>query len=351
MAAETVLTNSDKTVLVIDKNELDYAKPCGGGVPNELLDEFPFVKECIHHKADEVVSRHGDTEQTFDVTISMTRRSELRKLMYDRLFLNVKDDTAFGFMMNSTVTNIDIGKKVLTLQNDVEIEYEFLIGADGVNSIVAKTIGFHINKALIIVIDVEVEDAFHKNNRCVLEFLDDIRGYFWVFPKGDHINIGLGGDMKGKDLRALFDKKIAEFTKDGWPFKEICRSAHLIPMEYNTEQLPLSPLDGIVLCGDAASFVNPMTGEGIYFALKSGKEAAELILSKRNITEYPSFGSYLERVQAMKDDMDKITVAESYDKIFCDETSKDTVDFLFSHYIPERKALTDDEKKEIYSNV
>jgi len=352
IAAETILSKSSMSVLIIDANPEDYEKPCGGGIPNDCLKEFPFLKRIVRHKTNEIVARYKDTDRPFPIEINMVPRMSMRKLLFRRLRSLDTPDLALGYMFNTRVTKVKRKEHMVILNDKFEVEYKWLIGADGVNSVVGKSIGFKIQKVPIIVAHAKVEPAIHKNTRCVIEFIEDFRGYWWVFPKGCHSNIGLGGDVKGRILKQMFDERVKEHAKLG-PFEEIYRSAHLIPSAYNTEQKPYQIDDGhILLCGDAASFINSMTGEGIYYALVGGREAAQVILGERLLSEYPSFHEYLTRIQSLKNDLDKQSIKDAFDRIFCDErTSRDMVDFLFSHSIPKPKALSDDEKKAIYSKL
>ena len=266
-------------------------------------------------------------------------------------------DDHIQFLFGHRITHVDPYSKVIQIDQRSPIAYRWLIGADGVNSVVAKAIGFKTNKAPIVLTHLQsLVNRYPCNDTSSIIFLDDMLGYFWIFPKGDHVNIGMGGHIKGKELRTRFEEKLKDLIINSYDqfdpayYSRIYDSAHLIPFDY-TPAPHYDAANNIILCGDAASFVNQMTGEGIWFALTSGKEAAEVICGNRSIVEYPSFAHYLERVQAFKDDIRDLPTGQTFGQIFCDEESNDTVKFLFNHKIPGQKPMTEDEKKKIYDQL
>ena len=350
MAAETIMKGDpSKTIMIIDRYADNYNKPCGGGVPKQCLEEYPFLVEIANHKTTELVAVYKEHRRTFHVEITMIPRAVMRITMLKRL-----NHPNVSVMLNSIVTSIDVDEKEITINNKFTMKYTHLIGADGVNSIVAKTINFKYPKVPLIVTANKSRGHIQRGIRSEIIFLEDLpAGYFWTFPKGNNVNIGIGGNVKGRKLKEMFDYYFRLF---GYAeYQQISRSAHLIPSEYkyNLFHLPTTILTRqIILCGDAATFVNPMTGEGIYYALRSGQEAAEVILGTRRPVDYPSFHTYLARVQQLRDEVKNLPMRETFERIFVDkETSGSTVNFLFSHSIPNPKKFSDTEKKNIYDKL
>jgi len=352
-AATTLVQNTDLHILIIDKEPLIYEKPCGGGLPNDCISDFPMMGSIIKHKTTKMRTQYKDITREFPVTIHMCPRKDMRRMMHNRLLF--EDQVAFLF--SHRITQVDKLNKTICLDGRISIRYKWLIGADGVNSIVAKSIGFKTNKVPIVLTHLKsLIQKYPSPDTAHIIFLDDILGYFWIFPKGDHVNVGMGGHIKGKELRTRFEEKLKSLIHETYDqfdpsyYSRVYDSAHLIPFDY-TPGPHYSKADNIILCGDAASFVNQMTGEGIWFALTSGKEAAEVIAGSRDISTYPSFAHYLERVQAFKDNIRDLPTGQTFDQVFCDETSNDTVKFLFSHQIPDLKPLTEKEKQKMYDKL
>jgi len=109
-------------------------------------------------------------------------------------------------------------------------------------------------------------------------------GYGWVFPKKNHVNIGIGEFTSSVDSSKP-KKNIRERYED---YIAVLKQRKIIPESFIIEDvkggiLPVFPLkktygDRVLLCGDAAGFINPITGEGIYYAMMSGTMAAEVIV-------------------------------------------------------------------------
>ena len=115
-----------------------------------------------------------------------------------------------------------------------------------------------------------------------------MKGYGWVFPKKNHIHVGIGEFSVSEDDS---QKKI-NIKNMYKSFIKTLQDQHIIPKTCSHQPmhgaaLPLRPLhktyaDHIILCGDAAGYINPISGEGIYFALTSGKIAAEVAVQALN---------------------------------------------------------------------
>ena len=127
--------------------------------------------------------------------------------------------------------------------------------------------------------------TFFTKKRMIYLFIkaQGIAGYAWVFPKKNCVNIGIGefqsAVSKSKPkipLKETYEKFIATL-----------KEKKLLPDDFPIENLkgatlPIFPLentcgDRVLLCGDAAGFINPITGEGIYYAMVSGQIAANVI--------------------------------------------------------------------------
>jgi geranylgeranyl reductase family protein len=165
---------------------------------------------------------------------------------------------------------------------------KFLVGADGAHSVVArKTVSgekkfkpgafglrayFQGVKGLTHQIEVHCDRAL-------------LPGYGWVFPTGkDSANVGVGicwRHLKEKDIRNLFQT----FVEGSRFVKERLQEARMVENSLQGGPIPLGSFfrrcsrKNVLLVGDAAGFTDVLTGEGIYFALRSGECAAEAIHS------------------------------------------------------------------------
>lgn len=157
----------------------------------------------------------------------------------------------------------------------------------------ARSVGLRRQRALAIAIEAEVPHRWGEGHPdlqpevCHLEYGAVRRGYAWVFPKGDHLNVGAG----------VFRPRNAEGRGDNTVREELHRAMHAylemlgIPkspgeLTYHAHPLPIwNGMDTIqtrdnrvLLVGDAAGLINPFFGDGILHALKSGQIAANCIL-------------------------------------------------------------------------
>ncbi|MBS7288515.1 MAG: NAD(P)/FAD-dependent oxidoreductase [Candidatus Freyarchaeota archaeon] len=187
----------------------------------------------------------------------------------------------------------------------VEVRGEVVVGADGVNSTVARISGLRKfikprdldTSAQFEMVGVNIEDAslmeFYLGRKVAP------RGYVWVFPKGENranVGIGIGAGMGEKTAYAY----LMDFIKNNPRGKEVCRGAK--PIEFRVGAIPLggpnakNVADGLMLVGDAAGQVHPITGGGIGYAMVcgsiAGRVAVECIeggdVSERALSKYES---------------------------------------------------------------
>jgi flavin-dependent dehydrogenase len=177
------------------------------------------------------------------------------------------------------------------------IDATVVIGADGVNGSFARSAG-HVHEVALEanVLYGPVSRARYAR-RAVVEFGIVPGGYGWVFPKGNHVNVGVGGWLhQGPHLRKFLAR--------------LCR-AHRIPEDALTDvrgyRLPLrrpgfTPARGrTALVGDAAGLVDPVSGDGIYEAFLSAQLAAEnaLEIIAGRVDDFRRYAGELRRTLAL----------------------------------------------------
>jgi flavin-dependent dehydrogenase len=156
----------------------------------------------------------------------------------------------------------------------------FVVAADGALSVVARRAGWPGHGALgpALEFEVFVHDEVHRRFRETARFDLGVvpGGYGWVFPKNDHLSIGLGmlrAPRGPVNLNRMFDRYLRFLGVDT-----------IIRQERHGFVIPLRPRPGpylrrrVLLTGDAAGFAEPVTGEGLTFALQSGQLAARAVL-------------------------------------------------------------------------
>jgi geranylgeranyl reductase family protein len=186
------------------------------------------------------------------------------------------------------------GARVLDEQRVRDIEYEatgalvrtrgdvfrcsMVIGADGANGPVAPSAGLLKQRSAAVALETEVEvprDVLEARQGCVhFDFGSVPGGYGWVFPKREVLSIGVGC-FWGKATRlktSLFS--FLQTLGLGIDPSQAKVRGHLVPLGGSERVLHG---ERVVLAGDAAGLAEPLTGEGIYYAVRSAKIAADVI--------------------------------------------------------------------------
>jgi geranylgeranyl reductase family protein len=265
------LARAGARVLLVDKARFPRDKPCGGGLTYRALRLLPFSVAPVVEEEVDVFElglgfRRRFVRRTAEPLVVMTQRRRL-----DAFLVEQAREAGAEFRDGVKV-------ELLPLAVDgVGIDTKVLIGADGVNGATAKTFGLDGHEhevALEANVPYGPVQRSRYARRAVIEFGIVPGGYGWVFPKGDHVNVGVGGWLhQGPRLRTHLAR--------------LCRE-HDIPDDALTEvrgyRLPLrrpgaSPARGrTALVGDAAGLVDPVSGDGIYEALLSAQLAADAAL-------------------------------------------------------------------------
>jgi flavin-dependent dehydrogenase len=118
-----------------------------------------------------------------------------------------------------------------------------------------------------------------RQEHLVVQFFDTFEGYIWVFPRSEHLSVGICG--RGEPAQSLRRRLEAYMVEHGIPVEGATFYGHLLPT-WNPGRFSG---DGWMAVGDAAGTVDPITGEGIYYALRSADLAAQALLSG---TDYPA---------------------------------------------------------------
>jgi geranylgeranyl reductase len=290
--AETLAQGGIETYLI--ERKMDNCKPCGGAIPLCMIDEFDLPMEIIDRKVTKMKmispsNREVDVGKTLSETeyIGMCRREVLDSYLRDRAKTNGAK-VINGLMMRMEQPQGEEGPFTLHFNNYEEggkvgkpetLEVDVIIGADGANSRVAKEIDAgEYDYAIAFQERIRIPDDKMEYYKDLAEMYvgDDVSPdfYGWVFPKYDHVAVGTGTVVNKTAI-----KQYQQATRDRSKVKteggKIIRvEAHPIP----EHPRPRRCKGRVALVGDAAGYVTKCSGEGIYFAAKSGRMAAEAIV-------------------------------------------------------------------------
>lgn len=280
--------------LLLDKEKFPRDKPCAGGLPIRVLQQFPYVKNDILIEAYISSGTMFSPSQRHKIEISKETpvlAMVLRK-KFDHELVKFAKEAGAEFQDASPVSSVQMTKDaaLVTLNNGKTLQSEIIVAADGVNSDIAQSLGLRtpgLERGLCILQEFEVDektmDEYFKNPRhCYIHSrFKTVAGYGWVFPKKEHLNIGFGIIQMQKNQQTINVRTSYQ------EYVTLLKKERLIPQELKdtpvkggsllTQPLEKTYADRLLLVGDAAGFVNPLTGEGIYYAMASGQIAASVI--------------------------------------------------------------------------
>ncbi len=275
-----MLARRGAAVLLLDRASFPRDKPCGGGVTLRAasaldIDISPVVERAIYGARFSLrLGGHFDRWYKQPLTY-MTQRCRL-----DEFLALAAARAGATFHDGERIMEIEVEAKQgggVTVRTPGGVySGSVLIGADGANGIASRWLGAR---------DWEDGVALEGN----LPFSGDIPadwrdvvaldlgglagGYGWVFPKGDHLNIGVGG---WKYAAFMLRPKLADLSRRyGFPAKELENlRGHHLPLRNPGS---LVARGSVLLVGDAAGFVDPLSGEGIHMACYSASLAVETV--------------------------------------------------------------------------
>jgi geranylgeranyl reductase family protein len=303
--ASIFLAEKGLKVVMIDKDKFPRTKPCGGGIPVSIFKRFPFLKKyeivdsyCYGGFAYSPSLKYCAKLQSDEpVVILVSRENFDYKLALKALELGVE------FIDGKKVKDVHItsDKAEVVLADETVITSEVVVGADGICSMVAKKSGLlPKNKLVNICVYQEykldektLNDYTNEKHLCHVHLLfNNIPGYAWLFPKKESFNIGIGEftyykkglktdliDVYKNYFNLLQKEKLIPGDLKIGKLKGGCVPGCILEKTYS---------DRILLCGDAAGFINPVSGGGIYYAMYSGEIAATII---NNAFENENFSS------------------------------------------------------------
>lgn len=326
-------------VALFDGRPPGEPKACGGGVTSKALKAWPHLLEAVGRTIDELdlyspsgKLLHLKLEESFavysriafDTFLRERARAAGARVFTEKISARGFKQTADGWIVRG--------------QSGAEFSSEWLVGADGANSAIGKKLAGPLPPA-------EMEVAFgyraplpdDGNAATVVAFLPKWVGYAWAFPRPDHISFGIATTQDAFDHEAL-DKLLWDFMvsyyevaqvgssrpgmrlwSNGKTEAQVSNLSHIRAELKKTAERYAARIPGLeprtwdtrhacgehwALLGDAAGFADPVTGEGIYYALRSAELFADAYLSGAPLNYErlwrADFGRELQRASQMR---------------------------------------------------
>lgn len=274
-AAAKIAAEAGLRVGIVDKAHFPRAKLCGGLVTGRSVhaldrifqiaptsDLFLCATQIRFTANGKTLAQIADAPPMY-----LTMRWD-----FDAALLNRAIASGAAPHLGQPVRAFDPDTKTVTLRDGTTLRYRCLIAADGVGSLIAKTLFGQAFAAQTIGFGLEVERPCQTPEPPVVEvdFTAAQWGYGWSFPKASSQTIGVGGiKSRNPDLASAMQRYLKQTSPDT---PEAKVKGHYLPFGAFRKT---PGQDAILLVGDAAGLVDPITGEGIALALESGALAAQ----------------------------------------------------------------------------
>lgn len=286
------------SVLLLDRAVFPRDKPCGGGVNVRAARLLPFdlapvTERTMYGVSVSLRGAHRFTRRYAEPLIYLTQRRHLDTFL-------VEHAVRAGAILRerAPVQGVERHASHLVVRAGGEtFEGRTLVAADGANGRTAALAGLTVRRQMGVALEASLTPAGGIPSEWEDVFGLDLGsipgGYGWLFPRDDHVNIGVGGWHRfAPSLRARLDRLVRFYGFD--PAGQWSLRGYHLPV-----RRPGAPLvDGnVLLVGDVAGLLDPLTGDGIYSAIYSGWAAGNHLAAYLS-GQTPDLQGYVQEVQA-----------------------------------------------------
>jgi geranylgeranyl reductase family protein len=285
-AAAYDLAAAGQSVLLLDKKDFPRAKACAGGLTSKAVQALRYSIDPVVRKVVGRIRLEGERLSSAPAdAIVLNNRKPICVMTVRAEFDEycLRKTIAAGACLRKVAGVRQIvrcGDQVQLLTPGESYRARFLVGADGASGQVRRlcAAGSWFSQGFAL----EVQTAAPREDiDLTFDFASVSDGYAWIFPKGDHLNVGLyslssAASLTRSRLLSYVSNRLGTDLVDGVTGQYLGIGGGESPAEYVQPDLR----DRVFLVGDAGGFADPLTGEGIYGALLSGQAAAKAILAE-----------------------------------------------------------------------
>src|SRR5437879_5868367 len=275
--AAAELARAGRDVLLFDE-KLAWEKPCGGGLTDKAIVRWPFLRDAQVERnwiSDcELIAPSGrKVSFHLDRQIAIFSRLALNGLLLER----ARDAGTHVFC--ERIVRIARAAGGWTLESSSgSYGADFVVLASGARNGFREQFSQPLGPENFMVAAGYYVPGTHHTVQ--IKFLDGLHGYIWIFPRADHFSAGICGRMDGKntaELRRLLEDSLPQF---GLGLEGARFYAHIIP-SLTVDALRTTSFcgEGWAMIGDAAGFVDSITGEGLFYALRSAELFGNTLLA------------------------------------------------------------------------
>jgi len=272
------LCRAGARVLLLDRERFPRDKPCGGGLTYRAVRQLPVPVDAVVEdtvRCCRLGLRYGRSfeRRTEEPLILMTQRRRLDAHLAEQAASAGAD---FRDGVRARALELEEGGIVVRFAGSAAAA-PVAIGADGVNGLTARALGLTGGRSHAVALEGNVSHVHAREDyrgRAVVELGAVPGGYAWVFAKGDHVNVGVGGwESEGPRLREHLERACAAY---GLPAERLeSLRGYRLPMRAPGDRVTRGRA---LLVGDAAALVDPLSGDGMYEAFVSARLAAETVV-------------------------------------------------------------------------
>lgn len=273
-AAERLARAGLRTVVFDEK--LAWEKPCGGGITYKAYKQYPFlidndIPKKLINEAFVGAPGTGACRMRLSRPLVIYSRLDLNRMLLERA------ERAGAQIEKARVRELirtDRGWRVRTTAGTLEAD--FCIVATGARNSLREVGTQWSAENVMYTLGYWVPA---EQEHIDIQFLEGLEGYIWVFPRCGHLSVGIGG--KGEPAAQLRRRLERFMLERGIPFKDAQFYGHMLPS--------LSPSawrrnrvagEGWLAVGDAGGLVDPITGEGLYYAIRSADLASQVVIDE-----------------------------------------------------------------------
>jgi geranylgeranyl reductase family protein len=273
-AAERLAKAGLRTVVFDEK--LAWEKPCGGGLTYKAYQQYPFLLDNDFPKKvitdfNVAAPQAGGVELGLSRPLVIYSRLDLNRMLLDRA------EQAGAQLEKTRVLEIERSDRGWSLKTrNGSLEADYCIVATGARNPL-RNVGTEWTAAdTMFALGYFVAS---EQDHIDIQFLPNLEGYIWVFPRSSHLSVGICG--KGEPAQSLRARLERYMEEKGIAYKGSPFYGHMLPsLESPGWKSNRVAGDGWMAVGDAGGLVDPITGEGIYYAMRSGDLASQVLLNE-----------------------------------------------------------------------
>jgi geranylgeranyl reductase family protein len=273
-AAERLASAGLDTIVLDEK--LAWEKPCGGGITSKAYQRYPFLLDNDMPKrfvrsTTMAAPGAGAARLALRAPLVIYSRYDLNRLLLERaeragahiekarVLEVVRNETVWHVRTTAGVIDADFCIVATGARNPLRN-----VGTEWTASDTMRALGYYVEA---------------RQEHIDIQFLPDLEGYIWVFPRCEHLSVGICG--KGVPAQALRARLESFMQERSIPSKDARFYSHVLPsLDTSGWRNNRVAGQGWLAVGDAGGLVDPITGEGLYYAMRSADLASQVVLDE-----------------------------------------------------------------------